>query len=46
MPANALAHKVARHGIGCVGQTTCIVVPELMSSTLVKPNTRYERFKM
>ena len=37
MPADALAPKVAknirRHVISCVGQTSCIVVPELMSST-------------
>ena len=26
------------HGIGCVGQTPCIVVSELNSSTWVKPN--------
>ena len=26
-------HSISRHGISDVGQTTCIVVPELISST-------------
>ena len=37
MPAYALAPKVAS-----VGQTTYIVVPELISSALVKPNPRHD----
>ena len=32
---------ISEHGIGCVGQTTCIVVPELISSTWVKANPRW-----
>ena len=32
--------SISRHGIACVGQTTCIVVPELISSTWVKPNSQ------
>ena len=31
--------SISRHGIGCVGQTTCIVVLQLISSTWVKPNS-------
>ena len=47
MPADALApsichQSISRHGIGCVGETACIVVPELISSTLIKPNPRYD----
>ena len=30
------------HGIGCVGQTICIVVPELFVSTWVKLNPSYD----
>ena len=33
----SLPSSTSRHGIGCVGQTTCIVVPELISSPWVKP---------
>ena len=42
---NALAPKVARASadmaLAVVGQTTCIVVPELISSTWDKPNRAY-----
>ena len=48
MPTDALAPEVARAStsmvIGCAGQTTCIVVPELVSSTWVK--SFKIRFKM
>ena len=33
--------NISRHGIGCIGQTTYIIVPDLISSTWVKPNPRY-----
>ena len=46
MPVDALAPKscqsISRHGIGCLVQTTCIVVPELSSSTWAKPTPRYD----
>ena len=32
--------SISRHGIGCEGQITCIVVPELILSTWVKPNPK------
>ena len=32
--------SISRHGIGCVGQTICIVIPQSISSTWVKPNPR------
>ena len=31
---------ISRHAIDCVGQTTCIDVPELISSTWFQPNSR------
>ena len=34
-------HCTSRHGFGCVRQTICIVVPELISSIWVKQNPRY-----
>ena len=33
--------SISRHSIGCVGQTTYIVVLELVSSTYVMPSPRY-----
>ena len=33
---------MSRHGISCVRQTTCIVIPELISLTRVKPNPRVD----
>ena len=41
-PGSQCQQSITRHGIGCVGQTTCIVVPELISPTWVKPNPRYD----
>ena len=37
-----VASASSRHGTGWVVQTTRIVVPELISSTWVKPNPRYD----
>ena len=34
--------SISWHGIGYVGQRICIVVPEFISSTWVKPNPRYD----
>ena len=45
MPTDALAPKVARVSAGMVltvGQTTRIVVPELISCTWTKSNPRYD----
>ena len=47
MPSDALAPKVTSASagmvsVGCVGQTTCIVIPELISSTWIKPNPKYD----
>ena len=41
-PGSLSCQSISRHGIGCVGQTTCIVVPVLISSTWIKPNPRYD----
>ena len=45
MPADALAPKscqsISGYGIGYVGQTTCIVVSELIVSTWIKTNPRF-----
>ena len=40
--ANELSCQwISRHGISCAGQKTCIFGSELISSTWVKPNPRY-----
>ena len=45
MPADALAPTVGRVSAGIVlcvlGQRTCFAIPELISSTWVKPSPRY-----
>ena len=34
--------RISGHGIGCVAQTTCIAVPEWISSSWIKSNRRYD----
>ena len=37
---------ISRHAIGCVGQTSCIFIPELISYTWFKPNLFQELMQM
>ena len=41
-PGSWSRQSISRHGISYVGQTTCIDIPELISSTCAKPNPRYK----
>ena len=40
----ASQQSISRNGISCVGQITCIVVPELIPSSWVKPNHSFVIF--
>ena len=41
-PGSKSCQAISRHGIGCVEQTTCIVVLEVISYTWLKPNPRQD----
>ena len=44
-PGSWSRQSISRHGIGSVEKTTCIIVPDLISSTCVKPNPRLIQHK-